>query len=91
MALSTGFALYLLDATFRIAQRMHVVPATAASNASDDKTLATLTFRWSNVRAQPLPLNDYLPKNFACTSHLSQPPLLPLEGHSHCIEMQQCE
>lgn len=44
-----GFALYLLDATFRIAQRMHVTPADGASQASDDGTLATLTFRWSRV------------------------------------------
>ncbi|DBA82863.1 TPA: hypothetical protein ACH3X1_006657 [Trebouxia sp. C0004] len=44
-----GFALYLLDATFRIAQRMHVTPAESASEASEDGTLATLTFRWSHV------------------------------------------
>ncbi|KAL3151709.1 hypothetical protein ABBQ38_012690 [Trebouxia sp. C0009 RCD-2024] len=49
-----GFALYLLDATFRIAQRMHTTPAHPSSQASDDGTLATLTFRWSHV-AEVLP------------------------------------
>ena len=44
-----GFALYLLDATFRIAQRMHVTPADGSSKASEDGTLATLSFRWSHV------------------------------------------
>ncbi|KAL0040033.1 hypothetical protein WJX79_003372 [Trebouxia sp. C0005] len=44
-----GFALYLLDATFRIAQRIHVTPADGSSKASDDGSLATLTFRWSHV------------------------------------------
>ena len=33
---------------------MHVTPAEATSQASDDGTLATLTFRWSHV-AQVLP------------------------------------
>ena len=47
--LLAGFALYLLDATFRIAQRMHVTPADGSSKASGDGTLATLTFRWSHV------------------------------------------
>ena len=47
--MTAGFALYLLDATFRIAQRMHATPADAGSQASGDGTLATLTFRWSHV------------------------------------------
>lgn len=48
-SLFAGLALYLLDTTFRIAQRMHVTPADGSSKASADGTLATLTFRWSHV------------------------------------------
>ena len=54
MACTAGFALYLLDATFRIVQRMHVTVADLSSKSSQDGTLATLSFRWSNV-AEVLP------------------------------------
>ena len=49
MLCPAGFALYLLDATFRIAQRMHVTPADGSSKSSEDGALATLSFRWSHV------------------------------------------
>ena len=38
-----------MDVTFRLAQQIHWAPASSASKASQDGTLATLSLRWQHV------------------------------------------
>lgn len=40
-----------MDVTFRLAQQMHWAPASSASRASQDGTLATLSLRWHHVNS----------------------------------------
>ena len=65
MDCTAGFALYLLDATFRIVQRMHVTVADLSAKSSQDGTLATLSFRWSNVA-------EVLPAQITHLTHVAQ-------------------
>ena len=69
---AAGFVLYLMDVTFRVAQRMHWTTASSASKTSDDGTLATLSLRWSQVSSFCLSVLPFLFASRFCLSFLPQ-------------------